>query len=70
MERHAELCHGRGIVVILLALLTFTGCRRNDRSQRSHLFEASHKSPSTPLDSIAGSYVRLALALGERDADL
>jgi hypothetical protein len=69
MERQAELCPGRRMMLFLLALLAFTGCHRNDESPRSTVFEVPRKSASTPLDSIAGSYVRLALALGERDAD-
>jgi len=59
----------RGVVLFLLALLTFSGCHRNERSPGSALYDASRKNGSTGLDSIAGSYVRLALALGERDAD-
>jgi hypothetical protein len=55
--------------LFLVALLMLTGCHRDGGSARSTALEEPRKSASTPLDSIARSYVRLALALGERDAD-
>jgi len=53
----------------LLALLAFTGCHQNGEPPRSGTFGLARKSAATSLDFIAESYVRLALALGERDAD-
>src|SRR5580698_10544132 len=53
----------------LLALLAFTGCHQNGEPPRSGTFGLARKSAATSLDSIAESYVRLALALGERNAD-
>jgi hypothetical protein len=57
-------------LTLLFAMPALIGCHRNDMTGRSFFSVASRKNiGAKSLDSLAQSYVRLALALGERDPD-
>src|ERR1700731_2547706 len=61
---------GRAHVLIVLSIVALVGCHRSETRRIAAMSESSlNGKPAEELDAIGSAYVRLVLALGERDPD-